>query len=168
MANEHNLKPFTSEQSREEAVRNGQKGGIASGEARREKRDMRERVAALMEMPADPSVARKLSGSGAPVDDMADAVLAALYVKAIKGDVRAFETLMEYSGQSAKENERREIKALEIRRAELEAEKAAMENELYKMRLDAIKGVGQDDLPDDGFLEALKGTAAEDWSDEVL
>lgn len=34
MANEQNLKPFTSEQSREEAVKNGQKGGIASGKSR--------------------------------------------------------------------------------------------------------------------------------------
>ena len=38
MANEENLKPFTSNQSREEAVRNGQKGGIASGYSRRQKK----------------------------------------------------------------------------------------------------------------------------------
>lgn len=40
--NEQNLKPFTSEQSREEAVKNGQKGGIASGEKRRERKTLRE------------------------------------------------------------------------------------------------------------------------------
>ena len=38
MANEKNLKKFTSEQSHEEAVENGRKGGIASGKARREKK----------------------------------------------------------------------------------------------------------------------------------
>ena len=38
MANEKNLTPFTSEQSREEAVENGRKGGIASGKTRREKK----------------------------------------------------------------------------------------------------------------------------------
>lgn len=38
MANEKNLKPFTSNQSREEAVKNGQKGGIASGESKRERK----------------------------------------------------------------------------------------------------------------------------------
>lgn len=37
---EDNLIPFTSEQSREQAKINGQKGGIASGEARREKATM--------------------------------------------------------------------------------------------------------------------------------
>lgn len=36
--NNQNLKPFTSEQSREEAVKNGKKGGIASGQARRERK----------------------------------------------------------------------------------------------------------------------------------
>lgn len=35
MANEQNLKPFTSDQNREEAAKNGKKGGIKSGEARR-------------------------------------------------------------------------------------------------------------------------------------
>ena len=44
MANEQNLKPFTSDQSREEAVKNGRKGGIASGEAKREKRLIKERI----------------------------------------------------------------------------------------------------------------------------
>ena len=38
MANEKNLKMFTSEQSREEAAKNGKKGGIASGVAKREKK----------------------------------------------------------------------------------------------------------------------------------
>lgn len=41
MANEQNLKPFTSEQSREEAVKNGSKGGINSGKARKRKADLR-------------------------------------------------------------------------------------------------------------------------------
>ncbi len=38
MANEENLKKFTSEQSREEAVKNGKNGGIQSGKARRRKK----------------------------------------------------------------------------------------------------------------------------------
>jgi hypothetical protein len=38
MANEQNLKPFTSEQNREEAVKNGRKGGKASGQAKRERK----------------------------------------------------------------------------------------------------------------------------------
>ena len=48
MANVENLTPFTSEQSREEAVKNGQKGGIASGKARREKQRTRQILADLV------------------------------------------------------------------------------------------------------------------------
>ena len=44
MANEQNLKPFTSDQSREEAVKNGRKGGIASGKAKRENKLIRDRI----------------------------------------------------------------------------------------------------------------------------
>ena len=40
MANEENLKPFTSDQSREKAVSNGRMGGIASGKSKREKKAM--------------------------------------------------------------------------------------------------------------------------------
>lgn len=39
-----NLKPFTSEQSREKAVENGRKGGIASGISKRERRVLKESI----------------------------------------------------------------------------------------------------------------------------
>ena len=48
MAKEDNLIPFTSEQSREEARINGRKGGIASGEARREKATMKKTLEMLL------------------------------------------------------------------------------------------------------------------------
>ena len=49
MAKEDNLIPFTSEQSREEAKINGRKGGIASGEARREKATMKKTLEMLLD-----------------------------------------------------------------------------------------------------------------------
>ena len=49
MANEENLVPFTSDQDREEAKKNGRKGGIASGIARREKATMRKTLEMLLE-----------------------------------------------------------------------------------------------------------------------
>lgn len=51
MANEQNLKPFTSNQSREEAKKNGKKGGVASGKARRQKKALRETLNELLSMP---------------------------------------------------------------------------------------------------------------------
>ena len=49
MANEQNLRPFTSEQSREEAAKNGRKGGIASGEARRERANLKKQLQVFLE-----------------------------------------------------------------------------------------------------------------------
>ena len=49
MANEKNLKPFDKTQSREEAKKNGKKGGIASGKARLAKKTAREYAIAALE-----------------------------------------------------------------------------------------------------------------------
>ena len=43
------MRPFTSDQSREEAKKNGQKGGIASGESKKRKKAIREALKALMD-----------------------------------------------------------------------------------------------------------------------
>lgn len=51
MANEQNLIPFTSEQNREEAKKNGQKGGIKSGEVRRKRKAMKEQAELLLSLP---------------------------------------------------------------------------------------------------------------------
>ena len=70
MANEQNLTPFTSEQSREEAVKNGQKGGIASGKARREKKTIQKILADLLdsEIKDSPQFAKLASKMGVESD----------------------------------------------------------------------------------------------------
>lgn len=51
MANEKNLIPFTSSQSREEAKKNGAKGGKKSGEVRRKRKAMKEQAEILLSLP---------------------------------------------------------------------------------------------------------------------
>ena len=51
MANEQNLIPFTSNQSREEAKKNGAKGGKKSGEVRRKRKAMKEQAELLLSLP---------------------------------------------------------------------------------------------------------------------
>lgn len=51
MANKQNLIPFTSNQSREEAKRNGQKGGQKSGKVRRQRKAMKEQAELLLSLP---------------------------------------------------------------------------------------------------------------------
>ncbi len=82
-----NLKPV---QNTEEARERGRKGGIASGQARRKKRVLREYLEARLEiMAGDVSTA--------------EAITVALVDKALSGDVRAYETIRDTLGQNPKQ-----------------------------------------------------------------
>lgn len=99
MANEQNLVPFTSEQNREEAKKNGRKGGIASGEARRNKKMLRDCIDYLLER-EDKTV---LNEDGIPMSG-AEQLAYNLFVKAL-GETdtakaaKAFEVLRDTAGQ---------------------------------------------------------------------
>lgn len=99
VANEKNLVPFTSEQSHEEAVKNGRKGGIASGEARRNKKMLRDCIDYLLER-EDPMV---VGVDGNPMSG-AQQLAYNLFVKAL-GETdtakaaKAFEVLRDTAGQ---------------------------------------------------------------------
>lgn len=99
MANEQNLVPFTSEQNREEAKKNGRKGGIASGEARRNKKMLRDCIDYLLER-EDRAV---LNEDGIPMSG-AEQLAYNLFVKALGEPdtakaAKAFEVLRDTAGQ---------------------------------------------------------------------
>ena len=99
MANEKNLVPFTSEQSHEEAVKNGRKGGIASGEAKRNRKMLRDCIDYLLER-EDEMV---LSADGKPMSG-AEQLAYNLFVKALAEPdtakaAKAFEVLRDTAGQ---------------------------------------------------------------------
>ena len=84
MANNiQNLRPV---QTKEEARERGAKGGIASGEARRRRRTLKEE---LLLMLSDPEVQEKLS--------------AAIMKKGMDGDIRAFEVIRDTIGEKPKD-----------------------------------------------------------------
>lgn len=117
MANEQNLTPFTSEQSREEAVKNGRKGGIASGAARREKRDFRRALEMLLEREFTDKQGNTLSG--------VEAISAKMFEQAMKGNIRAFETIRDTVGQKPVEK----VIVADVEPSVIdEVEKAVLEN----------------------------------------
>lgn len=85
MANENNLNPPI--RSAREAREKGQKGGIASGEARRKKKTIRETLEMM------------LSGQMPDGSTRRDAIVVALMEKALSGDVRAFEAIRDSIGE---------------------------------------------------------------------
>lgn len=91
MANEENLKPFKPGRSSEEAARNGKKGGIASGQSRRQKKTLSELAKMIAENPAPTAAKKKLAKMGISDEDANNnaVVAASIYAKAIKGNMQA-------------------------------------------------------------------------------
>lgn len=90
MANEENLNPIRSEK---EARELGRKGGIASGEARRAKKTMKEMLDYLLEK----EIENQKTGEKVTCRE---AMLSAMVKKAIGGDVKACQFVRDTSGEA--------------------------------------------------------------------
>ena len=114
MANEQNLRPGEYKLSVEEA----KKGGKASAEARRKKRDLRAALEVLLEREV-------ADGNGGTITG-AQALTARLYKEALKGNVKAFEVLRDTVGQKPVEK----VVVADVDQSVIdEVEKAVFEND---------------------------------------
>lgn len=93
MANEENLKRYTSEEAREY----GKKGGIASGEARRKRRTLKEELLAMLED-----------------KDIQESITLALISKAKNGDTKAYEIIRDTVGEKPIDKIEAEVKETTI------------------------------------------------------
>lgn len=104
MANVQNIIPhqFTSEQSREEAAKNGAKGGIASGISRRRKRSLREAADYYLSLPVnDVDIYNRLILEGIEPEDIDNqmALIVGLAKAAAAGDSKAAKVLADLLGE---------------------------------------------------------------------
>lgn len=109
---EDNLKPFN-KLTEEEQRKISSKGGKASGEARRKKKLMKDQIELLLSLPF-PDVQdrngkklkttfKQLGLNDENIDNQM-AMVIAMWQKALKGDVNAFNTLRDTVGEKPKEN----------------------------------------------------------------
>lgn len=91
MANEQNLRPSEYKLSQEEA----KKGGIRSGEVRRAKRDLRKALEMLLE--------RDFTDKNGKTGTGTELLTLKLFEQALKGNVKAFETIRDTVGQKPTE-----------------------------------------------------------------
>lgn len=115
MANEQNLRPFTSEQSHEEAVKNGQKGGINSGKARRQRKTLKEIGDMIGGLEIKSKKNREIMREAGIVDeDMINDVgmMFRLNLKAQSGDTKSMELLAKLRGQL---KEQQQVEVAEIK-----------------------------------------------------
>lgn len=99
MANDKNLIPYRfNKRSANEARENGAKGGKKSGEVRRQRKAMKEQMEMLLSLPFKQSKQLDFMKDLGIEEDNLDnqmALIVALYGKALKGDVQAFNTIRE-------------------------------------------------------------------------
>ena len=109
--NEQNLKHFTSDQSREEAVKNGKKGGKASGVARREKKALKTTLEMLLSMPIEDGKLEDVDKikSFASLDgkniSVQEAIVLKALQKALNGDIKAFNAIADIMNQGTSESD---------------------------------------------------------------
>lgn len=158
MAGGHeNLIPFD-KRTEEEQRKIRSAGGKASGAVRRKKANFRKTLNAILTAKIDhPEWTPFLESLG--LDSTVEAAVnAAMIREALNGNVKAYEAIARYSGQSD--------------RTEADQEEQKARTEATKAQTAAAKAKsGQDEeeeVPDDGFLEAIKGSAAEDWEGAEL
>lgn len=99
MANEENLIPYRfNKRSANEARENGSKGGKKSGEVRRKRKAMKEQMEMLLTLPVKNqeqySFISNLGIDKKEIDNQM-ALIVAMYAKALKGDVQAFNAIRE-------------------------------------------------------------------------
>lgn len=123
MGNVNNLTPFTSDQSREEAVANGKKGGVASGIAKRQKKTLRELAEMLGQTKvSDKAVIEKLEALGLDKENFTHdmAIMLKQYELAEKDDMKstsAAQFIRDTKGESPKNTEfniNADVKSIQI------------------------------------------------------
>jgi len=144
VANNENLIRLSPSEAREY----GRRGGKASGESRRKKADFRKTMNALLTAEIDSEEWTPLLESLGMDSTLEAAVNAAMIREALSGNVKAYLAIKDVLGQTSKSDT-----DLEEQRLRMDAAKAKM-------------GVEDEEEQDDGFLDALKGTVEEDWTEE--
>ena len=135
--NEKNLirpEDLTPSERRESASR----AGKASAESRRRKKDMKQKMKALLELPAAANDKEQLEALGVDPDDMDNemVLVMAMFLGAAGGDVKAFDRVMQLLGKDIGHEE------LALRKRELKLkEKAASEGDNAALaKLDEVLG----------------------------
>lgn len=117
MANNENLKPI---RTASEAREKGRNGGKASGEARRRKANFRKTLNLLLTVEIDSPEWTPLLKSLGLDSTLESALNMAMIKKGLEGDVKAYEAVAKYAGQSSQtdaDNEEQRIRTDRARRA---------------------------------------------------
>lgn len=152
-ANVENLIP-ANKRSKEEARENARKGGIKSGETRRKQREMKKWFTTVLNGEYRKKNGEKISGYQA----IAENIMAQAVDPKNRQAYKNIEMIFSFIDEDKKRHEKREL--AEIERIKAETEQIKAKTELMS------GGFGEEEIEDDGFIEALRESAKSDWDEE--
>ena len=145
--NDKNLVPFT-ERTESEQREIRQAGGRKSGETRRRKKALKSLMNDLLSGDiVNDEIYNRTIDMGCNDPTYGAAVVAAMVRQAALGDTKAFNAIVDLIGEGSS------------------GERVKLQKKQVALQEKKLSGE-EEQTPDDGFLSALDGSAAEDWNDE--
>ncbi len=137
--NNENLIPF-SKRSTSEVREAGAKGGKKSGEVRRRKKSMREKMKLLLSLPACDNDAEQLRAIGIDAEDSDNemVILKGLFLKAAEGDVSAIREIRNILGKD-NSSEELALKKKELKMKEQALKKSDISNGQLDKLIEGLK-----------------------------
>ena len=145
--NDKNLVPF-GERTESEQREIRQAGGIKSGETRRRKKALKALMNDLLSSDiVNDEIYNSAVDMGCSNPTYGAAVVAAMVRQAALGDTKAFNAIVDLIGEGSSGE-----------RVKLQKKQVALQEKKLSGK--------EEQIPDDGFLSALEGTAEADWNNE--
>lgn len=145
--NDKNLVPF-GERTESEQREIRQAGGIKSGETRRRKKALKALMNDLLSSDiVNDEIYNSAVDMGCNNPTYGAAVVAAMVREAANGNTKAFNAIVDLIGEGSS------------------GERVKLQKKQVALQEKKLSGE-EEQTPDDGFLSALDGAAAEDWNDE--
>ena len=141
-------------------------GVKASSKARAEKKTFKECLKVMMEVTPPEKIRAAFDKNGYDVTTHREAITAAILMGAMQGNPKMVDKAMELLGEDYKMNARLDEVKVAKDRLKMDQEKVAIEKAKAQAWMEALKNQQEAEMEDDGFMDALKGTAKEDWDDD--
>lgn len=120
----------------------------------------------MMDEQAPDKIKAAFDRNGYDVATHREAITAAILMGAMQGNPKMVDKALELVGEDYRRKAREAEIEIQKERFEIEKAKAELEAEKARVWMEAVKNQQEAEMEDDGFMDALKGTAKEDWGDE--
>jgi len=143
-----------------------EKGRKANKKKAEERKTIKACLKLMIDEGAPEKIRRAFDRNGYDVTTHREAITAAILMGAMKGEPKMVDKALELLGEDYKMNARLDEVKIQKERLKMEQSKVAIEEAKAKAWMEALKNQQEAEMEDDGFMDALKGTAKDDWTDD--